>query len=255
MFIKAKKHLGQHFLKDHNIALKIVNSLDYSKSKNVLEIGPGMGILTEKLIKKNVQLKVVEIDDQAVNYLKEHHKGLIVLSQDFLKLDLQDVFKDRLLLIGSLPYNISSQVFFQLLEYKTTVPEAVFMIQREVAERLTARPGTKTYGILSVLLQTFYDIRILFHVGPKVFAPPPNVNSSVVKLTRNDLEEISCDEPFFIKIVKQAFNQRRKTLRNSLKPILPSEIDISSGIFNKRPEQLTKEQFLELVCLIKKNKK
>lgn len=248
MNVRAKKGFGQHFLKDNNIAAKIVDNLSYEKSNNVMEIGPGMGVLTQFLLEKDIRLKVVELDTESVEYLQQHYEALEdnILHQDILKLDLESIFNDKLLLIGNLPYNISSQIFFRMLKFKDFVPEAVFMVQREVAERIVSPPGSKVYGILSVILQTFYDVSLLFHVGPKVFHPPPKVNSAVIKFTRNTTKDLPVDERLFVSVVKQAFNQRRKTLRNALKSMLPEGINIADPVFSKRAEQLSKEDFVHL---------
>lgn len=248
MNVRAKKGFGQHFLKDHNIAAKIVNSLNLEKSSNVMEIGPGMGVLTRFLLEKDIRLKVVELDAESVEYLQQHYMDLkgSILHADILKIDLESVFNDKLLLIGNLPYNISSQIFFRMLKFKDLIPESVFMVQREVAERIVSPPGSKIYGILSVILQTFYDVSLLFHVGPKVFHPPPKVNSTVIKFIRNSTGELPVDEKLFISVVKQAFNQRRKTLRNALKSMLPAGINMTDPVFSKRAEQLSKEDFLHL---------
>ncbi len=248
MNVRAKKKYGQHFLIDQNIALKIVNSMEMDTGSNVLEIGPGMGVLTKLLLQKDVVLKVVELDSESVRFLKENFSGLDnrIIHQDFLKLDLSTIFNGKMQLIGNLPYNISSQIFFHMLQFRDYIPQAVFMIQREVAERIVSPPGSKAYGILSVLLQTFYHIEILFHVRPVVFYPPPKVNSSVIKFIRNDREGLPVAERLFQMVVKQAFNQRRKTLRNALKSIIPKNLDTTDEIFSKRAEQLTKEDFLLL---------
>lgn len=253
-YVKPKKGYGQHFLKDGNIARKIVNSLDYEKSDNVLEIGPGTGVLTRLLLERNVHLKVVELDQDAVTYLHESFDNLEdrILPVDFLKLNLSEVFEGNMLLIGNLPYNISSQIFLHMLRFKTCIPEAVFMIQREVADRIAASPGSKTYGILSVILQSFYDIQILFQVSPKVFHPPPKVNSAVIKLIKNDIFQLPVDETLFFQVVKRAFNQRRKTLRNALKSLIPEKMDTSGDIFSKRAEQLSKEDFCNLTGMLEK---
>jgi len=248
MNVRAKKKYGQHFLQDQNIAAKIVSSMDLNTDRNVLEIGPGMGVLTKLLMQKDADLKVVELDAESVQFLKKNFTGLDnkIVHQDFLKLDLPTIFNGKMILIGNLPYNISSQIFFRMLQFRDYIPQAVFMIQREVAERIISPPGSKVYGILSVLLQTFYDIEILFHVGPAVFYPPPKVNSSVIKFVRNDRDGLPVSDRLFQMVVKHAFNQRRKTLRNALKSIIPKNLDTTDEIFSKRAEQLSKDDFVLL---------
>lgn len=251
--IKAKKSLGQHFLKDRNIAGKIVDSLQQSQIRDILEIGPGMGVLTQFLLqKKNYRTTVVEIDQESVSYLKEHFPQLEgrIIHGDFLKLNLRDYFHEQIAIIGNFPYHISSQIFFQLLGYRDQVREIVCMLQKEVAERLSAGPGSKTYGILSVMLQTYYEIEYLFTVSEHVFFPPPKVKSAVIRLSRNGREEPDCDELLFFKLIKASFNQRRKTLRNSLKAFLINEDVKVREIFSKRPEQLSVTEFEYLTRLI-----
>ena len=251
--VRAKKNLGQHFLKDKNIAGKIVNSLQQSYMRDILEIGPGMGVLTQLLLQKeNYRTTVVEIDRESVDYLKVHFPQLEgrIIQGDFLKLDLKEYFHDQFAVIGNFPYNISSQIFFKIMGYRNQVPEIVCMLQKEVAERLSAGPGSKTYGILSVILQTYYDIAYLFTVSEQVFIPPPKVKSAVIRLSRNQREKTDCDELLFMKIIKASFNQRRKTLRNSLKAFLVNEDVKNQEIFSKRPEQLSVSEFECLTRLI-----
>ncbi|MFT4073183.1 MAG: 16S rRNA (adenine(1518)-N(6)/adenine(1519)-N(6))-dimethyltransferase RsmA [Dysgonamonadaceae bacterium] len=250
--VKPKKFLGQHFLKDLQIAQRIADTLDDFSGMPILEIGPGMGVLTQFLLKKEGELKVVEIDRESVPYLQERFPELTnnIIEADFLKLDLQTVFSDRFCLIGNYPYNISSQIFFKLLDYKEQIPCCSGMIQKEVAERIAAGPGSKTYGILSVLLQAWFDVEYLFTVSEKVFDPPPKVKSAVVKLVRNQRKNLSCDERLFKTVVKTSFNQRRKTLRNSMKPLLGKGNDVyADPIFDKRPEQLSVADFEYLTSL------
>lgn len=243
--VRPKKALGQHFLVDLNIARKIVDSLSDNHDV-VIEVGAGMGVLTQYLIENHLEkLQVVEIDKESVEFLKKRFpelEGHLTLG-DFLKYDMPDV---NIGVIGNFPYNISSQIFFQILKYRNSVSECVGMIQKEVAERIAAGPGSKTYGILSVLLQAWYDIEYLFTVHENVFNPPPKVKSAVIRLKRNNVKELGCDENLFVTVVKQAFNQRRKTLRNSLRQMIPAEI-IDNEVFNKRPEQLSVAEFVELV--------
>ena len=243
--VRPKKALGQHFLVDLNIARKMVDSLSDDHDL-VIEVGAGMGVLTQYLIENQLEkLQVVEIDKESVEFLKKRFpelEGHLTLG-DFLKYDMPDV---NIGVIGNFPYNISSQIFFQILKYRNSVSECVGMIQKEVAERIAAGPGSKTYGILSVLLQAWYDIEYLFTVHENVFNPPPKVKSAVIRLKRNNVKELGCDENLFVTVVKQAFNQRRKTLRNSLRQMIPAEI-IDNEVFNKRPEQLSVAEFVGLV--------
>lgn len=246
MSVRPKKHLGQHFLNDDNIAKKIVDSL--SKTDRVLEVGAGTGVLTKHLISICHVLKVVEVDHESVNYLSENYPELSkdIFHADFLKTDLNDIFPDDFAVIGNFPYNISSQIFFRIIHFREHIPEVVGMIQKEVAERLAALPGNKSYGILTVILGAFYDIQYLFTVNEKVFTPPPKVKSAVVKLSRKANFTLDCDDQLFVRVVKTAFNQRRKTLRNSLKSLLKKGFDTSAEIFSKRPEQLGLEEFVWL---------
>ena len=246
--VRAKKRLGQHFLADKTIAQKIVNSLS-EETTSVLEIGAGMGVLTQFLLQKEtVDLRVVEIDNESVSYLQAHYPALQnrILADDFLKLDLSTLFAGKFAVIGNFPYNISSQILFKVLDYKGYIPEVVGMFQKEVAVRIASQPGNKDYGIISVLLQAFYDIEYLFTVEAAVFNPPPKVKSAVIRLKRNAVEQLDCDEQVFKTIVKTAFNQRRKTLRNSLKTICFPEGFTREKIFEKRPEQLSVEEFVYL---------
>jgi len=251
-FVKPKKSLGQHFLKDNNIANKIVESLDQN-SKNVLEIGPGTGILTRFLIKKKYNLKLVEIDNESVLFLI-NQLGIdenMIIENDFLKLDLQKVFGgNNFSIIGNFPYNISSQIVFKILEYRTMVSEMCGMFQYEVAERICESEGTKKYGILSVLTQAFFDVELLFEVSNHLFIPPPKVNSAVILLKRKQVINLDCDEKLFFKIVKLSFQQRRKTIRNSLKKINLSNNLREDSIFDNRPEQLSVNQFVKLTKLV-----
>ena len=247
--VKPKKALGQHFLKDLRIAQRIADTLDGYMSTPVLEIGPGMGVLTQFLLEKGHNLRVVELDTESVDYLKENFPDLKerIIADDFLKLDLGQLFKGDFCVIGNYPYNISSQIFFKVLDYKEQIPCCSGMLQKEVAERLASGPGSKAYGILSVLLQAWYDVEYLFTVSETVFDPPPKVKSAVIRMIRNDRKELGCDEALFKTVVKTSFNQRRKQLRNSMKPILGKEFgNYDLPIFNKRPEQLSVEQFVEL---------
>lgn len=252
-FVKPKKKLGQHFLTDQNIARKIVDSLG-PDVQDVLEIGPGMGVLTQYLIERpELNLYVVEIDNESVDYLKRHFTGIKnIWSEDFLKADIASRFPDKFNVIGNFPYNISSQIFFKVLELRNRIPETVGMVQKEVAERIAAPHGSKIYGILSVLLQAFFDIEYLFTVSETVFNPPPKVKSAVVRLRRNNLEALPCNEKLFIQVVKAAFNQRRKMLRNSLKEICS---ELPAKFAEKRPEQLSVNDFIELASDIENLKK
>ncbi len=233
-------------MKDKNIAQNIVDSLQATNLNKVLEIGPGMGVLTRFLLNdKPYETFVVEIDRESVDYLNEHFPELKerIISHDFLRLNLNSYFDEPFAIIGNFPYNISSQIFFKVLEYRNQIPEVVGMLQKEVAERLAAPPGSKTYGILSVLLQAYYNIEYLFTVNEEVFSPPPKVKSGVIRLTRNQTEQLNCDEKLFHTVVKAAFNQRRKTLRNSLKGLINNEESKTNQLFDKRPEQLGVAEF------------
>lgn len=271
MEVRAKKALGQHFLTDQNIAKSIVEALQGTASgsengiMDVLEIGPGMGVLSQYLLERqDVDLKMIEIDTESVEYLEKHFpkaKGRVIYG-DFLKLDIEHLFPGEFNVIGNFPYNISSQIFFRILDYRNRIPQTVCMIQKEVAERIAEKPGTKTYGILSVLLQAWYDIEYLFTVGSGAFAPPPKVQSAVIRLTRNSRTTLNCDEAAFKDIVKTSFGQRRKTLRNSLKPIITAKAEregwdaevlssfVANPVFELRPERLSVDEFVSLTNLL-----
>ena len=244
--VKAKKHLGQHFLKDLNIAQKIADTLSLANYKKVVEIGAGMGVLTQFLLKKDIEVYVVEIDKESVAYLEAHYPELRgkIIADDFLKYDIAGYLREPFAIIGNFPYNISTQIVFKLLELRDYVPEFSGMFQKEVAERICEREGSKTYGILSVLVQAFYEATYLFTVSEGVFNPPPKVKSGVLRLVRKPNYHLDCDEALFFTIVKTAFNQRRKTLRNSLKPLLTNESLKKNSIFDKRPEQLPWQDFV-----------
>jgi len=247
--IIPKKKLGQHFLKDENLASKIVGSLS-DVNPNILEIGPGEGILTKYLMQReDTQLRLIEVDREAVEYLIHKYPGLKnhIIEGDFLKIDLASHFHESFAVIGNFPYNISSQILFRILDNKNLIPEVVCMLQKEVAERISSPPGNKQYGILSVLLQAYYDIKLLFNVSEKVFFPPPRVLSAVISLKRNSRNKLGCDESLFFTVVKTAFNQRRKTMRNSLSTLVKDKSELSDTIFNKRPEQLSVGEFVN-VC-------
>ena len=275
MEVRAKKALGQHFLTDQSVAKRIVGALGGSAAEangkgiasgvagektdsaggrdKVLEIGPGMGVLSQYLLEReDIDLVMIEIDGESVDYLVSHFdkaEGRIIQG-DYLKLDVGKLFDGPYRVIGNFPYNISSQIFFKILEDKDRVPEAVCMIQKEVAERIAEKPGSKTYGILSVLLQAWYDIEYVLTVGPGAFVPPPKVHSAVIRLTRNSRTSLGCDEKLFKTVVKAAFNQRRKTLRNALKPLIPEGLDTSDAIFDLRAERLSVEDFVSLTLQI-----
>ncbi len=248
--VKPKKSLGQHFLKDMSIAQDIADTVDACPGLPLLEVGPGTGILTRFLIQKDRPLKVVELDDESVSFLCKNFPALEgnILEDDFLKLRLERLFDGQpFVLTGNYPYNISSQIFFKMLDYKDLVPCCTGMIQKEVAERIAAPPGNKSYGILSILIQAWYRVEYLFTVHEHVFNPPPKVKSAVIRMTRNETTDLGCNEKLFKLIVKTTFNQRRKTLRNSISPILARENPLSADpIFNKRPEQLSVADFVEL---------
>lgn len=272
MNVRAKKALGQHFLKDESIAKRIVDSLILPQTgedeavsvtgntnplkMNVLEIGPGTGVLTKYLLEMpQIKLEVAEIDTESIEYLKAAYPQLLysLVQRDFLAMHPDQIFAGEFAVIGNFPYNISSQIFFKILDYKEQVPQVVCMLQKEVAERLASPPGNKSYGILSVLLQAWYNIEYLFTVHENVFSPPPKVKSGVIRLTRNERTNLGCDEALFKEVIKTCFNQRRKTIRNSIKPVLskygcpmPETL-----LLEKRPEQLSVEEFVELTCACK----
>lgn len=263
MEVRAKKALGQHFLTDQKIARAIVDALHGGGP--ALEVGPGMGVLTQYLLQReDIDLKLVEIDSESVAYLLQHFPGMPgrLLEADFLTLRLEKLFPESFAVIGNFPYNISSQIFFKVLDYKDRIPEVVGMVQKEVAERLAEGPGSKTYGILSVLLQAWYDIEYLFTVGSGCFAPPPKVESAVIRLTRNGRKALGCDEALFKTVVKTAFGQRRKMMRNPLKPLARSKAErlgwneeqlqafLAQDVFSLRPEKLSVEDFVALTNLL-----
>jgi len=254
--VKPKKFLGQHFLKDLKVAQDIADTVDSQPELPVLEVGPGMGVLTQFPVKKERTVKVVEVDYESVAYLREAFPSLEdhIIEDDFLKMNLNRTFDGNpFVLTGNYPYNISSQIFFKMLDNKELIPCCTGMIQKEVAERIAAGPGSKTYGILSVLIQAWYEVEYLFTVSEHVFNPPPKVKSAVIRMTRNQTRDLGCNEKLFKQVVKTTFNQRRKTLRNSIKPILGKESSIlQDEIFNKRPEQLSVQQFVELTNMVEK---
>ena len=247
--VRAKKFLGQHFLKDLQIAQKIADSIEDYPNLPVIEVGPGMGVLTQYILQNKRDLTVIELDKESIPYLHKHFPELKdnIIEGDFLELKLEDVYSGQFCLIGNYPYNISSQIFFKVLDYKEQIPCCSGMLQKEVAERLASKPGKKSYGILSVLLQAWYDVEYLFTVSEQVFDPPPKVKSAVIKATRNTRTHLDCNEKLFKHVVKTSFNQRRKTLRNSMKAILGKDNKAyEDEIFNKRPEQLSVDDFVEL---------
>ena len=263
MEVRAKKALGQHFLTDQKVARAIVDALHGGLP--VLEVGPGMGVLSQYLLQRpDIDLKLVEIDTESVEYLLTHFQGLQgrLMEADFLTLRLEKIFPENFAVIGNFPYNISSQIFFKVLDHKDRIPEVVGMVQKEVAERIAEGPGSKTYGILSVLLQAWYDIEYLFTVGSGCFAPPPKVESAVIRLTRNGRTDLGCDEALFKTVVKTAFGQRRKMMRNPLKPLARAKADregwseeqlqefLSREVFALRPEKLSVEDFIALTNLL-----
>ena len=247
--VKAKKHLGQHFLKDEGIARDIADTLTLQGYDKILEIGPGMGVLTKYLLDKPVETYVIEIDTESVEYLNVHYPKLHghIISKDFLRYNIAEDFGDSpFAIIGNFPYNISTQIVFRTLELRERIPEFAGMFQKEVAERICEKKGSKTYGILSVLVQAFYDAEYLFTVPEHVFNPPPKVKSGVLRLRRKENFHLPVDEKLFFSVVKAAFNQRRKTLRNSLKTYITSQDLKEDSIFDLRPEQLSVEQFIDL---------
>lgn len=271
--VKPKKFLGQHFLKDLSIAKDIADTVDYCPNLPILEVGPGMGVMTQFLICKERLVKVVEIDYESVEYLRRHFPQLEenIIEDDFLKMHLENTFNGQsFILTGNYPYNISSQIFFKMLDYKDLIPCCTGMIQKEVAERIAAGPGSKTYGILSVLIQAWYNVEYLFTVHENVFNPPPKVKSAVIRMSRNETTDLGCDERLFKQVVKTTFNQRRKTLRNSIRPVLAiadnkleqqgnaqkdhSEF-LAQEIFNKRPEQLSVTEFIALTKAVEEETK
>ncbi len=260
--VAAKKHLGQHFLTDQEVAAKIGNTLTGTNYVNVVEIGPGTGVLTQHLLKKGRHLTVLDIDTESITYLKEHFQiehatkinntaSFTIQEADFLKFDLSELFNgEDFAITGNFPYNISSQIVFKAIENRALVPEFTGMFQKEVAKRICKKEGSKAYGILSVLTQAYYDAEYLFTVGPEVFNPPPKVDSGVLRLIRKKDFSLPCEDANFKRIVKLAFNQRRKTIRNSLKSLqLPEEIT-NDPLFQKRPEQLSVQAFIDLTCTI-----
>ena len=253
MTVKAKKHLGQHFLNDEMIAKQIADTLMLEGYKDVLEIGPGMGVLTKYILKKPVTTHVIEIDQESVEYLQANFLNLAprIIQEDVLKYDFSSAFGTRPFgIIGNFPYNISTQIVFKVLENRTQIPEFSGMFQKEVAQRICEKEGSKVYGILSVLVQAFYEADYLFTVPPSVFIPPPKVESGVLRLTRKADYSLPCDEKLFFRVVKSAFQQRRKTLRNSLKTYNLSDNLKANTIFDKRPEQLSVQAFIDLTIAI-----
>jgi 16S rRNA (adenine1518-N6/adenine1519-N6)-dimethyltransferase len=253
--VYPKKNLGQHFLKDTTIARRIADSLTGEGYGTVLEIGPGMGILTGFLLERGFKdFHVIEIDNESVHYIKEHFPELSnVITGDFLSMDIDKYFPGKMAVIGNFPYNISTQIFFKVLKHREKVAEIAGMLQKEVAERICAGPGSKTYGILSVLLQAFYKAEYLFTVPEHVFSPPPKVKSGVIRLIRNDIKNLDCDEALFFRVVKACFNQRRKTLRNSVRAAFDLMKD-DYHEFGLRPEQLSVDQFVQLTRWIDENR-
>ena len=255
--VRPKKNLGQHFLTDLNVAKAIADTVDACPEIPVLEVGPGMGVLTQYLTQKERPVKVVEIDRESVEYLNEAYPMLRdnILGEDFLRMDLSKIFEGRqFVLTGNYPYDISSQIFFKMLDNRDLIPCCTGMIQREVALRMASQPGNKQYGILSVLIQAWYDVEYLFTVDEHVFNPPPKVKSAVIRMTRNSVEKLGCDEVLFKRVVKTVFNQRRKMLRVSLRQIFggldSKDSFFANEIMTKRPEQLTIEQFVDLTNLV-----
>lgn len=252
--VKAKKHLGQHFLTDKNIAQRIVDGLIHTdKYSQVLEVGPGMGILSDILLQReDLETFLIDIDVESFHFLKEKYPQLgdRLINGDFLKLNFADIFPGKFAVIGNFPYNISSQILFKILENRQNIVEMVGMFQKEVAERCASKPGTKEYGILSVFIQAYYNIEYLFTVKPGTFNPPPKVNSGVIRLTRNEVEELDCDEKLFWRVVKAGFNQRRKTLRNALSAVVPKDRLGEHPFYEKRAETLSVQDFVELTNFV-----
>ena len=248
--VRPKKFLGQHFLTDLQVARNIADTVDACPDIPVLEVGPGMGVLTQFLLQKNREIKVVELDRESVQFLKDNMSQLgdNIIENDFLEMDLKEVFQGKpFVLTGNYPYNISSQIFFKMLEYKDLIPCCTGMIQKEVAERMAAAPGSKTYGVLSILVQAWYDVEYLFTVHENVFNPPPKVKSAVIRRTRNSSQSLGCDERLFRRIVKTVFTMRRKMMRNGMKQILGAGHPmLQDPVFTRRPEQLSISEFIEL---------
>ena len=249
MDVKPKKHLGQHFLIDEKISEQISNAISKSNKINLLEIGPGTGALTKFLLHENIDLISYELDDESITYLKNTFPTLVVYNEDILKTDWTKIFKGNYSVTGNFPYNISSQILFKIYENRTIIDQMVGMFQKEVAERVCSGPGTKKYGILSVLIQAYYDVEYLFTVNEEVFNPPPKVKSGVIKITRNNIIKLDCDEKLFFRVVKAIFNQRRKMARNSLKSLLGDK-KIDHVLLTKRPEELSIENFTEITKMI-----
>ena len=258
IIVRPKKSLGQHFLTDQNIAQKIVDALPRASGvSSVLEIGPGTGVLTQYLITKpDLDLKLIEIDRESVAYLRDKFAMLNdrIIEGDFLEINLRNIFPDRFAIIGNFPYNISSQIFFKILEHTDQVASVVCMLQKEVADRIASPHGNKSYGILSVLLQTYYTIEFLWKVPPGVFNPPPKVMSGVIRLVRNERRSLPCSEKLFVRVVKQGFNTRRKTLRNALKNLNLAADIVALPLLDKRAEQLSVEDFIHLTSLIEQSR-
>jgi 16S rRNA (adenine1518-N6/adenine1519-N6)-dimethyltransferase len=253
--VQPKKSLGQHFLKDMEIARRIAGSLTGEGYSSVLEIGPGMGVLTKFLLERKFHdFRVIEIDNESVHYLQEHFPELKeIIRGDFLLMNIDSVFSEKMAIIGNFPYNISTQIYFKVLKHREKITEIVGMLQKEVAERICAGPGSRTYGILSVLLQAYYKTEYLFTVPEHVFSPPPKVKSGVIRLIRNDLDKLDCDESLFFRVVKASFNQRRKTLRNSVRSAFELKRD-DYPEFGLRPEQLSVDQFVKLTRWVDENR-
>ena len=258
--VKPKKNLGQHFLTDLGIARRIADTVDAYPDIPVLEIGPGMGVLTQYLVTKNRDVKAVEIDSESVAFLNENYPKLRdnIIGDDFLRMDLNEIFAGKqFVLTGNYPYDISSQIFFKMLDYKELIPCCTGMIQREVALRIASAPGCKAYGILSILIQAWYDVEYLFTVDENVFNPPPKVKSAVIRMTRNNVTDLGCDEKLFKRLVKTVFNQRRKMLRGSIKQMfsndhMPNPDFFTMDIMTKRPEELSVQQFVDLTNIVEK---
>tara|TARA_B100000287_G_C20603536_1_gene769075 strand:+ start:693 stop:1472 length:780 start_codon:yes stop_codon:yes gene_type:complete len=250
--VKPKKKIGQHFLSDDNIANKIAELVDFKKHKQIVEVGPGMGALTDHLINSAKKLSVIEIDNECIEYLEKKYqkKELEIISANFLKYDLESFKDNEILIIGNFPYNISSQIIFKVIENRDMVSSLIGMFQKEVAARICSNSGTKTYGILSVLTQLYYDVQINFDVSPNVFKPKPKVNSSVLSLKRKKSTKVVCDEELLFKVVKLSFQQRRKKIKNSLKKLDIPEVILEDSIFEYRPEQLSSSEFVKLTQII-----
>jgi len=253
MSVRAKKKLGQHFLNDENTVKKIILAILELKAQNIIEIGPGMGVLSKYLYQQDFSFTAIEVDTESVDYLHQHYPDMSVVQGDFLKLDIEPFISSPSFIVGNFPYNISSQIFFKTIEHRDKIQGLVGMVQKEVAERIVEKEGSKVYGILSILIQTFYDVEYLFTVHENVFTPPPKVKSAVIKLTRNNRKTLDCDEKLYFRLIKESFGQRRKMLRSSLRTHLGQMPDCK--FLTERPERLSVDDFIRLTQAVENHKK